>query len=657
MAAKERYPACGMTTATRIAALAVLASLTACVTPASGPSVVVATVGDASLPGDVTATDDAGTAGDVTPAYADVDNATSDLTPDMAIDASDVMPEDLAPDELSDAPADISAVQQDVVDDADSVANDTIAVDDTDSAADLIADAGPDTAAVDTVPDAVDTDDGTVAPCPLGCDDGSGCTADLCEPGGCSHIAIAVPCADGNACTLSDKCIAGTCIGGATLPCDDGKVCTADSCKSATGCVHVGIPGCGAPLAPCDATADCSTGTCDVALHGCVPCVVAGDCGVGFACEKHACVAAVVCASDAQCKATQQVCDLSDKICVDCVGPGDCGGSELCVESQCVAAPPCLSSKDCTHVCDKGAGVCVDCISGADCGFDQMCTAWHTCAPVACTVSACVGAKAFACAADGSGYAKGTSCDDANLCTDDTCLSGTGCSHTNNSKTCTDGNNACTTADKCISGACTSQTSKLCDDGSLCTWDSCDPVAGCSHSPQYTIQSCCKPVLWGNDFESGGLQLMTLSTTNGAPNWAISNKKAHSGVNALAITSLTGYFTASAKLPQFTFPTGNSTLTFWLYFDAVPKHDCSTMFGTTDCGASAFGVAIDGKSALYVNTLTPWKQYTIDLGATGGKIPEIVFGFSASTGTSGITYKSDGAGVFVDDIQISSTCQ
>lgn len=58
-----------------------------------------------------------------------------------------------------------------------------------------------------------------------------------------------------------------------------------------------------------------------------------------------------------------------------------------------------------------------------------------------------------------------------------TCSQGQ-CSYTANTQACND-NNACTTGDRCESGACVTSGSLACSDGNACTTDSCDPIAGC----------------------------------------------------------------------------------------------------------------------------------------------------------------------------------
>jgi cysteine-rich repeat protein len=73
------------------------------------------------------------------------------------------------------------------------------------------------------------------------------------------------------------------------------------------------------------------------------------------------------------------------------------------------------------------------------------------------------------------------SCDDQNLCTDDTCEASEGCKHTNNVAPCDD-QNVCTTSDSCSGGACQGGDPLVCNDDNGCTDDSCDAAAGCSYA-------------------------------------------------------------------------------------------------------------------------------------------------------------------------------
>ena len=118
-----------------------------------------------------------------------------------------------------------------------------------------------------------------------GCDDGNPCTTDACLPGGvCSHASV--NCDDGNTCT-NDACIASAgCVyapveNGTT--CNDGDACTqtdfceAGSCKGSNSVTCAAPDRCSAP-----GTCDPSTGVCsDV---GCAEGMYCSFCWGSYAC-------------------------------------------------------------------------------------------------------------------------------------------------------------------------------------------------------------------------------------------------------------------------------------------------------------------------------------------------------------------------------------
>lgn len=126
---------------------------------------------------------------------------------------------------------------------------------------------------------------------------------------GCSGLADGTPCDDGNACTQTDRCSAGVCVGGDPVECTAAGLCrVAGSCDPATG-------ECSSPLAAdgarCDLTDGSGTGVC--ASGACTAAVCQpgfGDCNHDAAdgCEHdvtsdaHNCGACgVVCADDYRC--------------------------------------------------------------------------------------------------------------------------------------------------------------------------------------------------------------------------------------------------------------------------------------------------------------------------------------------------------------------
>src|SRR5947208_2846994 len=142
---------------------------------------------------------------------------------------------------------------------------------------------------------------------------------------------------------------------------------------------------------------------------------------------------------------------------------GDCCSSTCQFEpagAPCASPTPCLTATTC-----DGAGVCGGGTPTlAACNDGNACTTADTCAG-----GVCVGGPAL-------------NCNDGNVCTDDACNPATGCVNTPNTAPCTDGN-ACTTADTCAGGVCVGGPASNCNDANVCTDDSCDPATGCVNTP------------------------------------------------------------------------------------------------------------------------------------------------------------------------------
>ena len=86
----------------------------------------------------------------------------------------------------------------------------------------------------------------------LDCDDENDCTDDSCDADlGCQHVNTEGVCDDGNACTATDTCQAGECIGTDEADCDDGNKCTVDTCD-ADGCVHTYSGACSVQPGPAE---------------------------------------------------------------------------------------------------------------------------------------------------------------------------------------------------------------------------------------------------------------------------------------------------------------------------------------------------------------------------------------------------------------------
>ncbi len=144
----------------------------------------------------------------------------------------------------------------------------------------------------------------------------------------------AISCSDGNACTLADKCAAGTCVGDANS-CSDGNVCTSEDCAPATGCVFL-------PLAvTCDDGSACTLGD---ACSGTVCTGTAKDCSDANPCTIDTCTAGT-CLSTA----STGTCDDGD----------GCTTGDVCTNLVCAGVVSCQDGDPCTlDACDPVGNTC-----------------------------------------------------------------------------------------------------------------------------------------------------------------------------------------------------------------------------------------------------------------------------------------------------------
>ncbi|MCP3980686.1 MAG: DUF4215 domain-containing protein [bacterium] len=111
--------------------------------------------------------------------------------------------------------------------------------------------------------------DGCVPGMPLDCDDSVGCTDDVCnEPSGCSQLPDDLLCDNGLVCDGAETCSpVEDCVPGVPLDCDDGVGCTEDVCNEPIGCSQLPDDlSCDNGLfcdgvETCDVVADCRSGT------------------------------------------------------------------------------------------------------------------------------------------------------------------------------------------------------------------------------------------------------------------------------------------------------------------------------------------------------------------------------------------------------------
>lgn len=373
---------------------------------------------------------------------------------------------------------------------------------------------------------------------------GDQCNDGVCRPsdGVCvkQPRANGTSCDDGDACTRTDTCQAGVCVGGNPVVCDPADQChQAGVCQAATGrCTYADQPdgtSCTDGNA-CTSGETCQAGVCRDGVP--VSCPSPTNCQVSVACNPASgqCVSVnqpdgTLCGADNAC--THDICQGgvcasnvpkdAGTACNDanactqtdsCDGQGNCDGGALVV---CVALDTCHGP----GTCDAGTGACGNypqlpgtcfvsgiCFSPNDinpgnpcehcdpalsatsfspradnttCNDNDRCTTNDVCQGGVCTGTPVV------CTALDQCHVAGT-CDPATgLCTNPNATDG---------RSCNDGN-ACTSGENCQAGVCQGANPVSCPSGSQC-----DPqtgqcaAAGTVCSPTLTCptgQLCCGP--------------------------------------------------------------------------------------------------------------------------------------------------------------------
>ncbi|MBL8785934.1 MAG: hypothetical protein JNJ59_13620 [Deltaproteobacteria bacterium] len=348
---------------------------------------------------------------------------------------------------------------------------------------------------------------------PTACqDDGNPCTDEACLPDrGCvrTNRPNRTRCEDGNACTVDDICMEGTCVGGATVSCNDNNPCTTDTCTANGGCAHTPIaggPGSCDDGDPCTVGDFCGSGSCNAGPA--LTCKSDGN-----ACTSDTCVSGQGCVYPALADTTAcsdgNACTTGDRCQAGVCRPGaapDCNDNNPCTNDGCDTELGCYHAPR-TGACDDGSA----CTSASTC-VDGQCrgTVYLDCDDAnPCTVDSCdpqTGCKNVTIANntpcdDGDACSTGetcqsgtclaqtlVTCDDQNPCTTETCLPEQGCVSFPKSGACEDGNQ-CTGPDTCQASACLSGPALNCNDNNPCTQDSCDPATGCKHTP-LSVGSC-----------------------------------------------------------------------------------------------------------------------------------------------------------------------
>ncbi|MBM4345423.1 MAG: hypothetical protein FJ100_18785 [Deltaproteobacteria bacterium] len=346
----------------------------------------------------------------------------------------------------------------------------------------------------------------------------------LCLP---TAVTPGTPCEDGEACSVGDICVAGACKAGTnTCLCksdaecagkDDGNLCNgtlfcnlqSGACQwnpaSVVTCPTVNDTAC--TKAKCEP----KSGKCEPApMADSTPCDDGSKCTDGDNCQGGQCAAGTficACKADADCKAeedgdlcngtlycdkgaTPAKCKVNPATVITCPS----GGDTACLKSTCNQATgkcgpapvadftPCEDGQACTKndaclfgKCQPGDYVC-ECNTAVDCqkkDDGDLCNGtWYCDKTGTAPVCAENPASVVFCPKTNDGACGKNTCDPkTGQCGLKPAADGTACS---------DGSK-CTQVAACKAGVCKATASVSCDDGDICTADSCDPAAGCVH--------------------------------------------------------------------------------------------------------------------------------------------------------------------------------
>ena len=276
-----------------------------------------------------------------------------------------------------------------------------------------------------------------------------------------SKAADGTACSDGDACTQTDSCQAGACVGENPITCIATDAChEAGVCDPSTGV-------CSSPAKP-DGTG-CDDGDACTQVDICQSGLCVGD-------SPKTCTASDQCHDAGACDPATGECSNPAKADGTFCSDGDfCTQADLCESGTCTGQAPvlCLSSDQChdAGVCDPATGMCSNPAKpdGAACSDGTACTQTDS-----CQSGVCVGANPVTCVASDQCHTTGT-CDPATgVCSNPALPNGVAC----------DDGDACTRTDTCQSGACTGTNPVTCVAQDQChAAGTCDPATGVCSNP------------------------------------------------------------------------------------------------------------------------------------------------------------------------------
>ena len=308
---------------------------------------------------------------------------------------------------------------------------------------------------------------------------------------GCEGLADGTPCDDGDACTVDDSCDSQRCVGGASTVCEAADPCQPALCDSDLGCVTQQAPDGISCVLPCFGIATCKGGVCSADVQSKLacpppdePCLERLECDIG----TGECSVAILKVAGGSCNADNDVCTF--EVCDASGGCQPTGQHETCQWQT--SNDPCW-----TYACGPATGCAKQVfVEGASCKDENPCTESDQCAQVdgayvcvgqpvgvddanPCTDDSCVGGKVVHTLLDGAACAPDHSCAKVGQCASGVCVANDPACACDADSDCDDGD-ACT-ADGCAGDQQCALLPVSCDDGDACTTDGCDPASGCTY--------------------------------------------------------------------------------------------------------------------------------------------------------------------------------
>ena len=402
---------------------------------------------------------------------------------------------------------------------------------------------------------------------------------------------------DGAACAAAEPCFTHICTSGecqkTAKSCDDSKICTDDSCVPKVGCQHKD----NGKVCACKQEADCAglgnkcTGAlscldlkCTVTSSNAVKC----DSSKDLACAKSTCqpttgVCAIIASQDGTTCDDNNTCTGGDACkagtCVGAAKPGTCDDGKSCTTADtCIDGACAGKAKDCsdgevctTDSCDESLlGACAHLPNKATCDDANACTTGDTCDNKACKAGATP-----------------LSCDDKNPCTQDSCDPKSGCK--SSAAIALEGA-LCGAAQYCKAGTCTQgcPDAKACDDANVCTTESC-VKAQCQHDANTSAcddgQTCTQGDTCGDKACKGGDERFFLKSfaTDGVENIAQTVANPMGGLISLG----TSFIGTADFIVLLTDNLGHKTK-LWSYGGAGAQHG-SSIAAAPDGGVDVCG--------------------------------------------------------------------